>query len=88
MNKGKNMVHTITLDIAADTTLGQLDDQLCKWQSTIIKYVPFGPAGGNPEITFEFDTLEDVRGFVMDYIGTEDSSNPDIKFYLDSVLTK
>lgn len=78
------MTYSITLDIASDMTFGELDDLLVKHNATISHYLPLGPGGGNPEITFTFESLDNLRTFLLDgYCETSD-----LDFYLESVIIK
>jgi hypothetical protein len=65
-------------------TFGQLDDLLVKYHATIIHYLPLGPAGGNPEITFSFDSIDNLKNFLLDGYCSID----DLDFYLESVIIK
>jgi hypothetical protein len=79
----KLMTYYLSLDIASDTTLGELDDTLTKYNLSISHYLPLGPGGGNPEITFATDSIENFKNFLASYC---DSS--DLDFYLSSVTVK
>jgi len=76
------MTYTITLDISHEVTLGQLDEILESHSATITQYNPFGPAGGNPEITFSFPTKDDLTNFVAQIYEIEDSD--ELRYYTES----
>lgn len=78
------MTYTITLDIASDMTLGELDDIITKHNATITHYLPLGPGGGNPEITFTFESLDHLKNFLLDGY----CDNSDLDFFLESVIVK
>ena len=76
------MTYTITLDISHELTLGQLDEILQSHSATIAEYTPFGPAGGNPEITFSFPTKDDLTNFVAQLYEIEDSD--ELRYYTET----
>lgn len=81
-----NLTYYLALDISSDTTLGELDDILKKFNMTISNYLPFGPGGGNPEITFATDDLKNFKDFLFDAYGADGEN--DFDFYLSSVVVK
>jgi hypothetical protein len=83
MIKENDMTYSITLDISSDTTLGELDDTLTRYNLSISHYLPLGPGGGNPEITFITDSLDNIRNFLSSYCDSDD-----LDFYLQGVIAK
>lgn len=77
------MAYHLSLDIASDTTLGELDDTLTKYNLSISHYLPLGPGGGNPEITFATDSLDNLKNFLASYCTPDE-----LDFYLSSVTVK
>lgn len=72
-------MYAIELDIAGDCTLGQLSDDLAKFKLSIIGYIPHGPGGGNPCITFSAASRDDIRAFLTTY------SPGDEEFYMERI---
>lgn len=57
---------TFNFDIPADILASDLFDILNTYNFTIIKIIPIGPAGGNPNITVSAD-ISDIEKFKLTY---------------------
>lgn len=75
------MTYSISLDIASDITLGQLDDICINYNLQISNYFPYGPAGGNPEITFSSPNFGSIVNFLLSEYTTPDN----LDFYLEKI---
>ena len=62
MDKGNNM-YVQEFDFDCDLGLGEFLEILEKYKATILKFVSFGPGGGNPSVWLRFETAADIDAF-------------------------
>lgn len=80
------MSYSITLDfdLDPDMTIGAFNKLLADYGFTLSYYNPFGPGGGNPEITLTTENLSNIKHFLLN----EYCDYDDLQYHLDSVIIK
>jgi hypothetical protein len=77
-------MYTCEIDCAYNTEICEFFEILVKFEKpNILKYIPIGPAGGNPAITLLFNDRENIINFLKYWY--EESKNDET--FINSLIT-
>lgn len=75
---------TLDFDLDPDMTIGEFNEFLAKYDFFLSHYNPFGPGGGNPELTLVTENIDSLKNFLLN----EYCDSDNLDFWLESVTVK